>query len=62
MSCPMLVFYLLLAEYAYPPINSTEYYLPPMANNPGDLACDCNSVMYRYGVLALKDDSGIIYF
>ena len=50
----VLNFYLLSAEYIYPPINSSEYYLPPATNHSGDVMCDCNSVMYRYVVLSLK--------
>jgi len=36
------------ALYTYPPLDSTEYYLPPRVDHSGDLACDCNSVMYKY--------------
>ena len=39
---------LLLVVYTYPPVNSSQYYLPPSGNHSGDLACDCNSVMYKY--------------
>lgn len=42
-------FCLLPAEYTYPPLNSSQYYLPPSATHDGDLTCDCNTVMYRYG-------------
>ena len=46
--------YLVLVEYTYPPlINNTQYYPPPRAS---DLMCDCNTVMYRYETLSLKDD------
>ena len=38
------------AEYTYPPLNATQYYLPPRANHSGDVTCDCNTVMYRYVV------------
>ena len=38
-----------LAEYTYPPLNASQYYLPPQTNHSGDVTCDCNTVMYRYG-------------
>ena len=44
-SLPIRIFS--LGTYNYPPINSSEYYLPPRANHSGDLTCDCNTVMYR---------------
>ena len=44
------------AEYTYPPLtDSTQDYVPPRANHFGDAMCDCNTVMYRYEVLSLKD-------
>ena len=43
-------FCLSLAEYTYPPLNKTQYYLPPSANDLGDVTCDCNTVMYRCGI------------
>ena len=41
---------LLPVVYNYPPINSSQYYLPPSKNHSGDLGCDCNTVMYKYEV------------
>lgn len=50
-----------LVEYTYPPLtDATQYYLPPMANHPGDMMCDCNTVMYRYEALSLKNDPEMI--
>ena len=43
-------FCLLSAVYTYPPLNSSQYYIPPREGNPGDLTCDCNTVMYKYEV------------
>jgi len=36
-----------IAIYTIPPINGTEYYLGPLASNPEDLECECDSVMYN---------------
>lgn len=48
---------LLPASYIYPPLNTSEWYLPPNADNLGDLSCDCNTVMYKYEVRALQRGS-----
>ena len=37
-------------DYNYPPINSSQYYLPPSSSHAGDLDCDCNTVMYKYEI------------
>jgi len=44
---------LLSATYNYPLLGAGEYYLPPREDYPGDLNCDCNTVMYMYEVQAL---------
>lgn len=49
--------YLLPGEYNYPPLNGSEYYIPPRQGYPGDLKCDCNFVMYKYGVLTSQMES-----
>lgn len=38
------------AVYNYPPLNSTQSYLPPRQDHAGDTTCDCNTVMYMYEV------------
>ena len=38
-----------LVLYNYPPLNASQYYLPPRKDHSGDLTCDCNTVMYKYG-------------
>ena len=38
--------------YNYPPLNASQYYLPPRVDHSGDLDCDCNTVMYKYEVQA----------
>ena len=43
-----VVYRLLLVVYTYPPINSSQHYLPPSGNRSSDLVCDCNTVMYKY--------------
>ena len=39
---------LLPVVYTYPPLNASQYYLPPKKDHSGDLTCDCNTVMYKY--------------
>ena len=41
-------FCLLSAAFTIPPLNSTQYYLPPGGDAFYDVTCDCNTVMYRY--------------
>ena len=53
---------LLPAVYDYPPLNTSQHYLPPEADDSGDLDCDCNTVMYKYEVPAPKDDGVLIVF
>ena len=53
---------LLLVVYTYPPVNSSQYYLPPSGNRSGDLACDCNSVMYKYEAQTSQGGPSQIYF
>ena len=50
---------LLLVVYAYPPVNGSRYYLLPSGNNPGNLECDCNSVMYKYEVQTSRRGSSV---
>ena len=52
------IFYLSPAEYTYPPLDSTQHYLPPRANNSGHVTCDCNTVMYRYELSSFEDYTG----
>ena len=51
---------LLPAAYEYPPINGSQYYLPPRQDHSGDLACDCNTVMYKYEDQPPKGDPVLI--
>lgn len=37
-----------LDTYTIPPMNSSQYYVPPDPDRPEDLKCKCDSVMYRY--------------
>jgi len=41
-------FYLLPVVYYYPPVDVGQFYVPPRVDHPGDLDCDCNTVMYKY--------------
>jgi hypothetical protein len=43
-------FRLLPVVYNYPPLNASQYYLPPEEGDTDGLDCDCNTVMYKYGV------------
>ena len=38
-----------LAAWTIPPINSSENYMPPQADSPENLDCQCNSVIYKIG-------------
>ena len=49
---------LLSAVYDYPPLNT----LPLVADDSGNLSCDCNTAMYKYEVPALKKDNVLISF
>ena len=53
---------LLPAVYDYPPLNTSQHYLPPVADDSGNLDCDCNTVMYEYEVPAPKEDHVLIAF
>ena len=56
-------YYLSPVDYPYPPLtNSNQYYLPPRANHPGDLMCDCNTVIYRCEVSILEGEPGIVFY
>jgi len=50
-----------LAEYTYPPLNATQYYLPPRTNHTGDVMCDCNTVMYSLYMACAACQGGQIY-
>jgi hypothetical protein len=50
-----------LAQYTYPPLNASQYYLPPQTNHTGDLTCDCNTVMYSLYMACASCQGGTIY-
>jgi hypothetical protein len=50
-----------LAEYTYPPLNVSQYYLPPRANHSGDVTCDCNTVMYSLYMACSSCQGGTVY-
>jgi hypothetical protein len=50
-----------LAVYTYPPLNATEYYLPPRTNHTGDIMCDCNTVMYSLYMACAACQGGEYY-
>jgi len=50
-----------LVVYSYPPLNASQYYLPPRADHSGDLDCDCNTVMYNLYMACASCQSGQIY-
>jgi hypothetical protein len=47
--------------YTYPPLNSSEYYLPPRTNHTGDVTCDCNTVMYSLYMACAACQTGETY-
>jgi len=53
---------LLPAVYDYPPLNASQHYLPPEADDSSDLDCDCSTVMYKYEDPAPKEDRVLIAF
>ncbi|KAF9647146.1 hypothetical protein BDM02DRAFT_2802311 [Thelephora ganbajun] len=50
-----------LVLYNYPPLNATQYYLPPRKDHSGDLMCDCNTVMYNLYMACSSCQGGQIY-
>jgi len=50
-----------LVLYNYPPLNSSQYYLPPRKDHPGDMTCDCNTVMYSLYMECALCQGGQIY-
>jgi len=50
-----------LSVYTYPPLNASQYYLPPRTNHSGDLMCDCNTVMYSLYMACTSCQSGEVY-
>jgi hypothetical protein len=50
-----------LAEYTYPPLNASQYYLPPRTNHSGDIMCDCNTVMYSLYMACAACQGGQTY-
>jgi len=50
-----------LVVYNYPPLNSSQYYLPPRKDHSGDLDCDCNTVMYNLYMACSSCQGGQIY-
>jgi len=50
-----------LVVYNYPPLNASQYYLPPRKDHDGDLKCDCNTVMYNLYMACASCQEGEIY-
>ena len=47
--------------YTYPPLNISQYYVPPQKDHAGDMDCDCNTVMYKYEVRIPWRDPSLTY-
>jgi len=47
--------------YTYPPLNDSQYYVPPQASHTGDLDCDCNTVMYNLYMACASCQGAQIY-
>ncbi|KAF9790610.1 hypothetical protein BJ322DRAFT_1037347 [Thelephora terrestris] len=60
-SCHLRADILSSAEYTYPPLNASQYYLPPQTNHSGDVMCDCNTVMYSFYMACTSCQNGTIY-
>ncbi|KAF9790611.1 hypothetical protein BJ322DRAFT_400690 [Thelephora terrestris] len=50
-----------LAQYSFPPLNASEWYLPPDTSVSGDVMCDCNTVAYSLSMACISCQNGTVY-